>query len=277
MKLLIAGLSSPATYSGPIFANPSIPPSSYSIHSSSSSSSFLRQLSSSRPSLFTASISRSKPSPTALGVEVKASSHQHSSNAGVSPMSEDDSVNAQVGSPRVSPTFISIPKLTLSDRAFFLLSFIAVTTSMAFTSLAFAAVPTLFAMRRAAISLSKLADTARDELPSTMAVLRLSGMEISDLSLELTDLSKEISDGVTKSAQAVQAAEAGVRRLGSLARQQTMSMIEERANLPAISMKPVVARAAKKTSQAVGQASKALMNMISRGDSDDDSIKDEED
>lgn len=43
-------------------------------------------------------------------------------------------------------------------------------------------------MRKAAISLSKLADTAREELPSTMAALRLSGMEISDLTLELSDL-----------------------------------------------------------------------------------------
>lgn len=43
-------------------------------------------------------------------------------------------------------------------------------------------------MRRAAISLSKLADTAREELPSTMAAVRLSGMEISDLTLELSDL-----------------------------------------------------------------------------------------
>lgn len=34
--------------------------------------------------------------------------------------------------------------------------------------------------------------------------------------------SQEIADGVNKSAQAVQAAEAGVRQIGSLARQQTM-------------------------------------------------------
>ena len=46
----------------------------------------------------------------------------------------------------------------------------------------------LQAMGRAAISLSKLADTAREELPSTMAAIRLSGMEISDLTLELSDL-----------------------------------------------------------------------------------------
>jgi hypothetical protein len=43
-------------------------------------------------------------------------------------------------------------------------------------------------MRRAAISMEKLADVAREELPSTMAAIRLSGMEISDLTLELNDL-----------------------------------------------------------------------------------------
>lgn len=35
-------------------------------------------------------------------------------------------------------------------------------------------------------------------------------------------LSQEIADGVNKSAQAVQAAEAGIRQIGSLAHQQTM-------------------------------------------------------
>ncbi|EXC31941.1 hypothetical protein L484_009791 [Morus notabilis] len=160
----------------------------------------------------------------------------------------------------------SVAKLSLSDQAFFLLAFIACTTSVAFASLAVAAVPTLYAMGRAATSLSKLADTAREELPSTMAAIRLSGMEISDLTLELSDLSQEIADGVSKSTQAVQAAEAGIRQIGALARQQTMSMIEERASLPIISLQPVVVGAAKKTSRAVGQATKTFMNMISRGE-----------
>ncbi|KAG8487106.1 hypothetical protein CXB51_020650 [Gossypium anomalum] len=112
-------------------------------------------------------------------------------------------------------------------------------------------------MRRAAVSLSKLADTAREELPSTMAAIRLSGMEIT---------------------QAVQAAEAGIRQIGSLAHQQTMSMIQERASLPIISIQPVVAGAARKTSHAVGQATKTIMNIIYRGESesenDDDSVID---
>lgn len=43
-------------------------------------------------------------------------------------------------------------------------------------------------------------------------------------------------------------------------------MIEERASLPIISLQPVVVGAARKTSHAVGQATKTLMNMISRGE-----------
>ncbi|KAK9945119.1 hypothetical protein M0R45_010649 [Rubus argutus] len=176
--------------------------------------------------------------------------------------------NVEVGNPNVpSP---AVAKLSLSDQAFFLLAFIACTTSVAFTSLVIAAVPTLCAMGRAAISLSKLADTAREELPSTMAAIRLSGMEISDLTLELNDLSQEIADGVSKSTQAVQAAEAGIRQIGSLARKQTMSMIQERANLPVISLQPAVVGAAKKTSHAVGQATKKLINIISRRDSENE-------
>ncbi|PIA29940.1 hypothetical protein AQUCO_05800191v1 [Aquilegia coerulea] len=177
----------------------------------------------------------------------------------------DSELKVEVGNPKFL-NLIPIVKLSMSDQAFYLLAFIACTTSIAFTSLVAAAVPTLYAMARAATSLSKLADTAREELPSTMAAIRLSGMEISDLTLELSDLSQEIADGVNKSTQAVQAAEAGIRQIGALARQQTISMIEERANLPVISLQPAVVGAAKKTSQAVGRATKSFMGFISRGE-----------
>ncbi|XP_037493906.1 uncharacterized protein LOC105647794 isoform X3 [Jatropha curcas] len=205
-------------------------------------------------------------------------------------------LNVQVGNSIVPSYFQSSTKLSLSDQAFFLLSFIACTTSIAFTSLVVAAIPTLYAMGRAATSLSKLADVAREELPSTMAAIRLSGMEISDLTLELSDLSyqwklrpvllpcviratcHEIADGVNKSAQAVHAAEAGIRQIGTLAHQRTISMIQERASLPIISLQPVVAGAAKKTSDAVGQATKSFMNIFSRvefstDDEDDNEIE----
>ncbi|PKA60420.1 hypothetical protein AXF42_Ash008480 [Apostasia shenzhenica] len=156
-------------------------------------------------------------------------------------------------------------KMRMGDHAFFVLLFIACTTSIAFISLVIAAIPTLFAMKRAASSLAKLADTAREELPGTMAAVRLSGMEISDLTLELNDLSQEIADGVSKSAQAVQAAEAGIRQIGARARQQTISMIQERANLPNISLRLMVAGAARKTSNAMGRVKNKFMSLLSGG------------
>ncbi|KAG6397485.1 hypothetical protein SASPL_143652 [Salvia splendens] len=45
----------------------------------------------------------------------------------------------------------------------------------------------LNAFKRVAESLEKLMDATREELPDTMAVVRLSGMEISDLTMELCD------------------------------------------------------------------------------------------
>ncbi|KAJ9179948.1 hypothetical protein P3X46_008258 [Hevea brasiliensis] len=78
--------------------------------------------------------------------------------------------------------------------------------------------------------------------------------------------SHEIADGVNKSAQAVQAAESGIRQIGILAHQHTISMIQEKDSLPISSLQPVVAGAAKKTSHAVGQTTKTFMNIISRGE-----------
>ncbi|CAI5513755.1 unnamed protein product [Closterium sp. Naga37s-1] len=57
------------------------------------------------------------------------------------------------------------------------------------------------AVRRAAQAVERLAATAREELPGTMAAVRLSGMEISDLTMELSDLSHEISQGVRSPAR----------------------------------------------------------------------------
>lgn len=46
----------------------------------------------------------------------------------------------------------------------------------------------LKAFKKAAESVEKLMDVAREELPDTMAAVRLSGMELSDLTMELSDL-----------------------------------------------------------------------------------------
>ncbi|CAN6333807.1 unnamed protein product, partial [Urochloa humidicola] len=120
------------------------------------------------------------------------------------------------------------------DPVFFILASVAVTTCVAFTGMVAVAIPTMLAMRRAANSFSMLADAVLEELPSTMAAARLSGMEISDLTLELSDLSHEIADGVNKSAKVAQAVEAGIGQMQNIARRQAKSMVEERAKLRTI-------------------------------------------
>ncbi|RVW63060.1 hypothetical protein CK203_063245 [Vitis vinifera] len=55
-----------------------------------------------------------------------------------------DQWKVEVQSPLVPASAVPPAKLSLNDRAFFLLAFIACTTSVAFTSLVIAAVPTLF-------------------------------------------------------------------------------------------------------------------------------------
>ncbi|KAJ4818847.1 hypothetical protein LUZ62_031413 [Rhynchospora pubera] len=126
-----------------------------------------------------------------------------------------------------NPSFlgrVGLMRMSLGDQAFFLMAFIAAATSIAFTSLVGAAIPTLIALKRAAKSLAKLADTACVELPSTMAAIRLSGLEISDLTLELSDLSQEIVGSVSKSTKAVRSAGEGIKQIGAVTQQKTMCM-----------------------------------------------------
>lgn len=59
-------------------------------------------------------------------------------------------------------------------------------------------------------------DVTREELPETMAAVRLSGMEISDLTMELSDLGQEITQGVRSSTKAVRIAEERLRQLTNM-------------------------------------------------------------
>ncbi|GAB2239765.1 hypothetical protein Droror1_Dr00020283, partial [Drosera rotundifolia] len=72
------------------------------------------------------------------------------------------------------------------------------------------------AIKRAVESLEKLLDVTREELPDTMAAIRLSGMEISDLTMELSDLGPKITQGVRSSTRAVRVAEEWIRDLTNI-------------------------------------------------------------
>lgn len=109
----------------------------------------------------------------------------------------------------------SVPQLsqwTLTHRHIHILSFIACAAAISATWLFFSAIPTLLAFRRAAESLEKLMDVTREELPDTMAAVRLSGMEISDLTMELSDIGQGLTQGVRSSTRAVRLAEERLRQ-----------------------------------------------------------------
>lgn len=105
---------------------------------------------------------------------------------------------------------------TITHRHIHVLSFIACGVAISATWLFCSAIPTLLAFRRAAESLEKLMDATREELPDTMAAVRLSGMEISDLTTELNDLGQEITQGIRNSTRSVRVAEERLRQLTNM-------------------------------------------------------------
>ncbi|KAK2996755.1 hypothetical protein RJ639_004140 [Escallonia herrerae] len=116
------------------------------------------------------------------------------------------------------------------------------TAAVSATWLFFSAIPTLLAFRKAAESLEKLLNVTREELPGTMAAVRLSGMEISDLTMELSDLGREITQGVRSSTRAVRLAEERLRRLTNMA---PSALTQEVILMETKIAKPALARSAR--------------------------------
>ncbi|XP_039044965.1 uncharacterized protein LOC120184620 isoform X2 [Hibiscus syriacus] len=111
-----------------------------------------------------------------------------------------------------SPT-LQLSQWGLTNRHILVFKVFACAVAFLATWLFLSAIPTLLAFKRAAESLEKLMDVTREELPDTMAAVRLSGMEISDLTMELSDLGQGITQGVRSSTKAVRLAEETLRGL----------------------------------------------------------------
>ncbi|CAL0319646.1 unnamed protein product [Lupinus luteus] len=116
----------------------------------------------------------------------------------------------------VGSSSLHLSHLNLTHRHVTLLNLLACVTAICATWLFCSAIPTLLAFKKAAESLEKLMDTAREELPDTMAAIRLSGMEISDLTTELSDIGQEIAQGVKSSTRSVRFAEERLRHLTTM-------------------------------------------------------------
>ncbi|XWS44849.1 hypothetical protein CRYUN_Cryun15aG0084500 [Craigia yunnanensis] len=117
----------------------------------------------------------------------------------------------------VGSSSLQLSQWTLTNRHILVFNVIACAVAVSATWLFFSAIPTLLAFKRAAESLEKLMDVTRKELPGTMAAVRLTGMEISDLTMELSDLGQGITQGVRSSTRAVHSAEERLRGLTDIA------------------------------------------------------------
>ncbi|XP_010453011.1 PREDICTED: uncharacterized protein LOC104735000 isoform X2 [Camelina sativa] len=128
---------------------------------------------------------------------------------------QEPSISPQLTSSVGQPP-LQLSQWTFTQKHFILLNVVACVTAISASWLFFAAIPTLLAFKKAAESLEKLLDVTREELPDTMAAVRLSGMEISDLTMELSDLGQGITQGVRSSTRAIRVAEDRLRRLTNM-------------------------------------------------------------
>ncbi|XP_022752266.1 uncharacterized protein LOC111301001 [Durio zibethinus] len=137
--------------------------------------------------------------------------------------------------PFIGSSPLQLPQWTLTSRHIHLLNVIAcVAVSAAWLFFS--------AIKGSAESLEKLMDVTREEFPDTMAAVRLSGMEISDLTMELSDLGQEITQGVRSPTRAVRLAEERLRGLTDIASSASVQVV---SNQKTEVSGPVLARTAR--------------------------------
>ncbi|XP_058187301.1 uncharacterized protein LOC131304179 isoform X3 [Rhododendron vialii] len=115
------------------------------------------------------------------------------------------------------------------------------------------------AFKKAAESVEKLMDVAREELPDTMAAVRLSGMELSDLTMELSDLGQGITQGVRSSTRAVRVAQERLSQMTNMAPSGSAS-VQEVATLEIKTQVPMVAKTARGTREAIVKSRSFFQN-----------------
>ncbi|KAJ0975183.1 hypothetical protein J5N97_017148 [Dioscorea zingiberensis] len=151
-------------------------------------------------------------------------------------------------------------KWSLERRHIRLLNLIACSAAISTAWLFFSAIPALLAFKKSAESLEGLLDVTTEELPDAMAAVRLSGMEICDLTMELSDLGQGIAQGVRRSTQAVRIAEDRLHRFSMLA--PTVS-IQAQATSSINVETPMVAKTAKNLREGIAKSRSVFGVLVS--------------
>ncbi|KAJ3700534.1 hypothetical protein LUZ61_004239 [Rhynchospora tenuis] len=146
---------------------------------------------------------------------LSVASHSPNLSTPLSDAVDAPELTSAVGSPPTAPP----AQWNLGARHIFLLNATACVVAISSCWLFLSTIPTLLAFRKALESVEKLLEVTAEELPDTMASVRLSGMEISDLTRELTDLGEDITEGVRRSTRPLRVAEERFHQLTTMSPQ----------------------------------------------------------
>ncbi|WOK96056.1 hypothetical protein Cni_G04763 [Canna indica] len=116
----------------------------------------------------------------------------HSQNGGSSPASSGSNpVLVAQSAPPPFPANLGLRRDP--ELGFFSLIFVMSMAVGSFVSLSIISLPALLALKRLAVSAEKLSKVVSEEVPGTLSSLKLSGLEINDLTLQLNVLKQRIT------------------------------------------------------------------------------------
>ena len=136
-------------------------------------------------------------------------------------------------------------------------------------------IPTLRSVRRAMDEVAYLAASVREEVPDTLAAVRVSGLELTDVMEEVGELTADVGGGLRSAGRGVTASVAAAQTVGRYAaaaipevrrraqplvgsvKDQTVRVLEERADMEPYSG-PIISNTAKTAKKGVTAARNAL-------------------
>jgi hypothetical protein len=163
--------------------------------------------------------------------------------------------------------------------AFYALCGVGCLLGSALSAVLLSLIPTLQSVRRTMDEIAYLAASVREEVPDTLAAVRVSGLELTDCIEEVGELTADLGGGVRSATRGITASVNTAQALGKYAanmtrnaipevqrrakpiigsvRNETTRVLEERANMEEYSG-PVIANVANSTKKGVSAARNAL-------------------
>ena len=158
--------------------------------------------------------------------------------------------------PLTSPVFTAPPSLYIA------MGTVACIFGSALSAFLVAVIPTLQALKGAADEIANLAASIREEVPDTLAAVRMSGLELTDCLEEVGELTAEVGSGVKNTTRAVSY---GVDTAGTLgkAAAETVKTVQQRV-YPEVKKRatPVVKKVLKRTDDAVHEAEHEVLEKL---------------